>query len=203
MSLPIEYQIRTGFLPSLDQGRGMGATEDGVSLTVIGKKLQVGDDVPRYALFEANKDGALRVRTPDLEFKLPNRHILYTVNAFNTSVCAQEASIAEQLVKSQRLFPEELYGVSNETPSELSLWKQENPITHTLLSASRTDFGARFGVTIKEWGGDLQRALFAISGQKVVYAEYIYDQGGPLPDFNAAIQALGYGGARHGLIKLG
>ncbi len=169
-----------------------GAFEDGQQLTVIGRKLQIGEVIPDVLLRNSATPHIHRGETRPRN--LGASYLLYSVNGFATPVCEVEARECQKLVivgKIPRNIT--LFGLSNEDSVFLELWSQQNGINfphHQLLSSKDSDAGFKLGLYIPEYDGQLQRALFGVVAGRLVHTEYIYDQGGPQPDFNAAIDAV-------------
>lgn len=187
-----QYIERNGPQGSLDEG----AYEDGKDLTVIGKQLNIGQLIPDFTLIEVNANGADRTRTWQT---MPEKFILYPVNSFLTPVCNTEAEQCEELTQSLGMEPDTadftLFGVSTDSVEDLSKWIKTSGRKNLFLRVPSDTFGKNFGIHIKEYDGQLQRSLFALRKKDdrqflVADAQYIYDQGGPIPDFHRGIAAL-------------
>ncbi len=179
-------EIRIG----LQDTQNEGAYEEGRYLTVLGRKLLIGDTIPEGILFRSNN--MLSVTRELSLIHIPGSYLIYSVNGLGTPVCAAEAENCHNKVF--HLLPNgaRMYGLSNEDPDLLDKFTREMGIGHRFYSTKGTDTGIKMGLYLanEDYEGMLQRGLFAVVNQRLVYAEYVYDQGGPLPDFEAAIRAL-------------
>lgn len=189
-------------MPYIERIGDQGAYEAGEDLPVTGQMLSAKDNplAPEISLnvFLPTAD----LVSPVTFAELPDRFVLYTVNSFtdpDSIVCRREAedcdASLEQLARRFDTTVEgvgvPIYGVSNDDPKELFEWGQQVGIKHDLLSSASSDeFGKEWGVYIAPWNGRLQRALFGIVNKRIVHAEYVDDQGGPIPDFTAAVNAV-------------
>jgi thiol peroxidase len=162
------------------------AFELGEQLTVVGRRLQVGDQAPSFVLDQFDGDAISSVRLADTTGSV---RVLTTVNSLDTPVCEVETQRWEQL---RNELPPELilYTVSMDLPFALARWRTAAGVGHTLLSSHRSeDFGRDYGVLIKEWRL-LQRAVFVIDrDDRIAYAEYVADQMAE-PDYQGALASL-------------
>ncbi len=163
------------------------AFELGVSLTVIGRKLQPGMMVPGFTLDTLNPVDATihQVRLVDSRGQV---RLLNVVNSVDTPVCHVETRRWEAL--RAELPPEViLYTISMDLPYGQGRWQQAEGVSHALLSSHRSEeFGRDYGTLIREWRL-LQRAVFVIGrDDRIVYAEYVADQMAE-PNYAAAIAA--------------
>lgn len=163
------------------------AFELGERLTVLGKKLIVGDIAPGFMLdyFDPVEGAIQQVSLADTEGKV---RLLNVVNSLDTPVCHVETQRWEKLRVD--VTPEVcVYTVSMDLPFAQARWHSAEKIGHRSLSAHRSEqFGQDYGVLIKEWRL-LQRAVFVIDRhERIVYAEYIADQMRE-PDYTEAWEA--------------
>jgi thiol peroxidase len=161
------------------------AFELGEQLTVVGRKLQVGEQAPSFVLDEFDGDNMSNVRLGDTTGSV---RVLTTVNSLDTPVCEVETRRWEHL---RQEFPADVlvYTVSMDLPFAQARWRASAGVRHALLSAHRSeDFGRDYGVLIKEWRL-LQRAVFVIDRDgSIAHAQYVDDQMAE-PDYQAAVDA--------------
>lgn len=182
-------------LPSADgageeerlEERTCEAFELGEQLTVVGRKLRLGEAAPEFALDMVDPgDGSVRVvRLAD---SAGHVRLLNVVNSLYTPVCHTETLRWEELRAG--LPPGvQVYTVSMDLPWAQDAWARKEGVTHPSLSSHRDDaFGRAYGVLLKEWRL-LQRAVFVIDGRdRIVHAEYVADQMTE-PDYAAAVIA--------------
>jgi thioredoxin-dependent peroxiredoxin len=157
-------------------------------LTVVGRKLQAGDQAPDFRLDGIDPaDGS--IRPVGLNDSAGTVRLLNVVNSVDTPVCDLETRRWEDLARD--LPPgAHIYTVSMDLPYAMSRWQQAAGVGHQMLSAHKDErFGADYGVLIKEWRL-LQRAVFVIDDAgRVVHAEYVADQM-LQPDYRAAIDSI-------------
>jgi thiol peroxidase len=156
-------------------------------LTVIGRKLEPGQPAPDFLLdrFDAQEGGVREERLGDSAGLV---RVLQVVNSVDTPVCHRETRHWDEL-RGSLPATVRLYTISMDLPYAQARWQQAEGVSHTLLSAHRSEqFGRDYGVLLKEWRL-LQRAVFVIDrADRVVYAEYVADQMQE-PDYEAALQA--------------
>ncbi len=161
------------------------AFELGEQLTVVGSKLQVGQDAPDFELDAFDGDAMRSIRLGDTAGSV---RLISTVNSLDTPVCDVETRRWNDLLGD---VPAEtaVFTVSMDLPFAQARWRSSGD-GHALLSAHRSErFGREYGVLIKEWRL-LQRAVFVIDRDgKVSYAEYVADQMKE-PDYERAIEAV-------------
>ena len=163
------------------------AFELDMRLTVVGRKLAVGERAPDFALDHLPPGGSAiaAVRLADTAGKV---RLLNVVNSLDTPVCQVETCRWE---KTRAAFPPgvEVFTVSMDLPFAAQRWQQAESVAHRCLSSHRSeDFGRAYGVLLEEWRL-LQRAVFVIGGDgRLVHVEYVADQMRE-PDYDAAIAA--------------
>ncbi len=182
------------------------AFELGERLTVVGKKLLLGEVAPDFLLdYIDRSDSSLRqMRLAD---SAETVRLLSVVNSLDTPVCQVGTRRWEHLSKGLSsdvcvytvkrwgqlskvvLSDFNIYTISMDLPFAQARWRSAEGVTHCLLSAHRSErFGEDYGVLIKEWRL-LQRSVFVIDRQdRIVYAEYVADQMSE-PDYEAALEA--------------
>ncbi|MDQ6831072.1 MAG: thiol peroxidase [Gemmatimonadota bacterium] len=164
------------------------AFEEGVKLTIVGRKLTVGDRAPDFSL-DAMGPGDAAPHSVSLGDSAGRVRILHVVNSLDTPVCHIGARRWESLRSASLPESVVVYTVSMDLPFALARWRGAEQVGHEALSSHRTaDFGERYGVMLKEWRL-LQRAVFVIDkSDRIVFAEYVGDQMQE-PDYDAAVAA--------------
>ncbi|HST05108.1 MAG TPA: thiol peroxidase [Chloroflexia bacterium] len=155
-------------------------------LTVLGAKLQQGDPAPDFSLdsFDGNAMSTIGLADTAGQVRLLN-----VVNSLDTPVCNIETRKWDRLRAD--LPPNTVvYTVSMDLPYAQARWQNTEGVSHTALSAHKNEqFGADYGVLIKEWRL-LQRAVFVIGPDGLItYAEYVPDQMKE-PNYKAAVEAV-------------
>lgn len=161
------------------------AFELGEQLTVVGRKLAVGDVAPEFELEHFDGSAIATVRLAD---SAGSPRLLNVVNSLDTPVCHVETRRWEELLPR---MPEgtRVYTVSMDLPFAQARWANEQGVRHQALSAHKSErFGQDYGVLVKEWRL-LQRAVFVIDRRgRIAHAEYVADQMAE-PDYEAALAA--------------
>lgn len=154
-------------------------------LTIVGRRLGVGDTAPDFEL-ECFDGGAMR--TVGLAESVGSVRVLNVINSLDTPVCHRETRRWEEL-RGDLPAGVRIYTVSMDLPFGQARWREVNGVEHEALSAHASErFGVEYGVLLKEWRL-LQRAIFVIDGDGVVtYAEYVADQMTE-PDYDAVVAA--------------
>jgi len=157
-------------------------------LTVVGRKLQLGEAAPDFCLNYLDLvDMAVHtVRLADLAGMV---HLLSVVNSLERPVCQVVTRRWETLCA---VLPPDacIYTVSMDLPQVQARWQDRTGVLHQTLSAHHSvQFGQDYGVWLREWHL-LQRAVFVLDrSDRIVYVEYVADQMSE-PDYTAAIQAV-------------
>jgi thiol peroxidase len=164
------------------------AFELGEQLTVVGRKLQLGDTAPEFELdyFDAAQEEMKTVRLSGSAGKV---RLLNVINSLDTPVCHIETHRFE--ASRAELPPDvHVYTISMDLPFAQARWHQAENVSHSSLSSHRSEqFGRDYGVLLKEWRL-LQRAVFVIDkNDRVVHAEYVADQMTE-PDYDVALEAV-------------
>ncbi len=163
------------------------AFELGEQLTVVGRKLIVGDQAPEFTLDELDGEEMASVNLSDSDGQV---RLINTVNSLDTPVCDIETRRWEQARKD--LPPEVVViTISMDLPFAQARWREATGTEHRLLTAHRHEsFGRDYGVLLKEWRL-LQRAVFVVDPEgRIAHAEYVADQMAE-PDYDAVLRALG------------
>jgi thiol peroxidase len=164
------------------------AFEEGIRLTVVGRRLREGDPAPDFEL-DCLDPGASATRTVSLADSAGTVRLLNVVNSLDTPVCHVETHRWDRL---RGELPEgvRFYTVSMDLPFAQARWKAAEGVEHEALSGHRGErFGEDYGVLLREWRL-LQRAVFIIGrDDRIVHAQYVADQMQE-PDYDAALTAL-------------
>jgi thiol peroxidase len=156
-------------------------------LTIVGRRLQVGDRAPDFAL-ESFDPEAQAMRVVSLGDTSGRVRLFNVVNSIDTPVCHIETRRWDGL---RTDLPDEvvLYTISMDLPFAQARWRGAEHVSHELLSAHKDEgFGRAYGVLVKEWRL-LQRAVFVLDREdRIVYADYVADQMAQ-PDYDAALAA--------------
>lgn len=158
-------------------------------LTVVGRRLTVGDEAPAFQLACLDPETE-QMREVSLADSAGEVRLLNVVNSLDTAVCQVETRRWEQLRAG--LAPGvRVYTISMDLPFAQARWRGAEGVEHDALSAHASErFGREYGVLLKEWRL-LQRAVFVIDAEGiVVHAEYVADQMTE-PDYDAAVLAAG------------
>lgn len=160
-------------------GAAVGA---GMSLTVIGRRLEAGEAAPDFTLDHFDGSSMRFLSLADLANAVL---VLNVVNSVDTPVCDVQARRADSLFPGATVLT-----VSMDLPFALARWTAAAGVSHPAVSSHRTeDFGRAYGVLIKEWR-ELQRSLFVIDREgRIVHADYVADQDDQ-PDYDAAVEAV-------------
>jgi thioredoxin-dependent peroxiredoxin len=164
------------------------AFEEGVRLTVVGKKLVAGQVAPPFEL-DTLRPGAPFPEPVTLDDSAGRVRLLNVINSIDTPVCHVETCRWEQL-RGELPAGVALYTISMDLPFALLRWQTAEGMEHAFLSSHRSErFGTDYGVLLAEWRL-LQRAVFVIDGEgRIAHAEYVADQMKE-PDYDAALAAV-------------
>lgn len=164
------------------------AFEEGIRLTVVGRKLREGDAAPDFEL-DSLAPGEAMPRTVRLADSAGSVRLLNVINSLDTPVCHVETHRWDRL-RGELPGAVRVYTVSMDLPFAQARWKAAEGTAHETLSAHRSErFGEDYGVLLREWRL-LQRAVFVIDRKdRVVHAQYVADQMQE-PDYDAALNAL-------------
>lgn len=164
------------------------AFELGDQLTVVGEQLRVGDAAPEFGL-ETFDPSAGAIMTVQLSDSAGTIRLLNVINSLDTPVCSIETRRWDGL-RADLPTDVTLYTISMDLPFAQSRWISAEGTGHQALSAHKSEqFGADYGVLLKEWRL-LQRAVFVIdANDRIAYVEYVRDQMRE-PDYDAAVAAV-------------
>ncbi len=164
------------------------AFEFGEQLTVIGRKLQVGDTAPDFALDHFDPASSA-MSTVQLADSVGQIRLLHVVNSLDTPVCQIGTNRWHHL---SATLPSGvvIYTISMDLPFAQARWQAAEGVTHQSLSSHRSEqFGQDYGVLLKEWRL-LQRAVFVVGrNDEILYAEYVADQMQE-PNYQAALDVI-------------
>jgi thiol peroxidase len=162
------------------------AYELGEQLTVVGRRLEIGETAPDFALDRFDGETVSVVRLADSSGRI---RVLNVVNSLDTPVCDVETRRWDAL-RSDLPDGVVVYTISMDLPFAQARWRSAAAVGHDVLSAHRSeDFGRTYGVLIKEWRM-LQRAVFVLDpAGRLVHVEYVADQMRE-PDYEAALEAV-------------
>ena len=164
------------------------AFEFAEQLTVMGRKLDLGDTAPAFVLDQFNAaEGTMSMVC--LSDSAGTVRLLNIVNSLDTPVCQVETRRWEKL-REDLSASVTVYTISMDLPFAQGRWSISESVKHQLLSAHRSEeFGRNYGVLLKEWRL-LQRAVFVIDrADKIAHAEYVADQMSE-PNYDAAALAV-------------
>lgn len=164
------------------------AFEEGVRLTVVGRRLAVGEPAPAFEL-DTLCPGAAFPEPVTLGDDAGRIRLLNVINSIDTPVCHVETCRWQGLL-GELPAGVLLYTISMDLPFALLRWQTAEGMDHLFLSSHRGErFGADYGVLLEEWRL-LQRAVFVIDGEgRIAHAEYVADQMKE-PDYAAALAAV-------------
>ncbi|HEV3049523.1 MAG TPA: thiol peroxidase [Longimicrobium sp.] len=164
------------------------AFELDVRLTVLGDKLERGQQAPAFEL-DTLRAGAAFPEPVTLADGAGRIRLLNVINSIDTPVCHVETCRWQQLLG--ELPPGVvLYTISMDLPFAMLRWQTAEGMDHGFLSSHRSErFGMDYGVLLEEWRL-LQRAVFVIDGDgRIAHVEYVADQMKE-PDYDAALAAV-------------
>lgn len=155
-------------------------------LTVVGDKLEAGEQAPDFTLDHFDGNAMQSVSLHDTNGKV---RLLNVINSLDTPVCHVETRKWDQL-RSDLPSDAIVYTISMDLPFAQSRWQATENVTHQSLSAHKNEnFASDYGVLLKEWRL-LQRAVFVIDPEgQITYAEYVPDQMAE-PNYESAVQAV-------------
>ena len=166
--------------------RGMERTDEAhdgdFALTVIGRRLEVGDAAPDFLLDHFDGSSMSFVRLGDSGGRV---RVLNVLKSIDTAVGDTQTRRLASIVPADRLMT-----VSMDLPFALARWTAAGGQAGTALSAHRNeDFGRAYGVLLKEWR-ELQRSIFVIDADdRIAHTEYVADQSKE-PDYDAAVAVV-------------
>jgi thiol peroxidase len=164
------------------------AFEEGIQLTVVGRKLGQGEPAPDFEL-DCLEPGEGMPRAVKLADSAGTVRLLNVINSLDTPVCHVETHRWDRL-RGELPGGARFYTVSMDLPFAQARWKAAEGTAHETLSAHRSErFGEDYGVLLREWRL-LQRAVFIVGRDgRIAHAQYVADQMRE-PDYDAALDAL-------------
>lgn len=158
-------------------------TFKGEFVTIIGKQLKVGEQLPDFTL--VNPD-LVKQSLADFEGK---KKVLSIVPSVDTGICdAQTRQFNQALSDMENTV---VVTVSCDLPFAQKRWCGASGIENALLLSDYYDqsFGKAYGVLMEEWHL-LARAVIVTNEQnEITYVEYL-DNVNSHPDYEAAINAV-------------
>src|SRR6476469_9515889 len=109
------------------------AFEEGIRLTVVGRKLRTGERAPDFALDALNPADAT-LGTVQLADSAGKVRLLNVVNSLDTPVCHVETRRWEEL-RDDRLAGVRIYTISMDLPFGQARWRSAEGVAHEALSA--------------------------------------------------------------------
>lgn len=154
----------------------------GNPITLIGKRLEVGQQAPDFSLH--NRD----LKQKSLS-DFPGRKIISVVPSLDTGVCDAQTRKFNEAVGA--ISGATVLTVSVDLPFAQARWCGAAGLDQAVTLSDYYDhhFGERYGVFIEELHLD-SRAVFVLDSQdKIVYVEYL-DEISQHPNYDAALEAL-------------
>ena len=156
----------------------------GKKLTVLGRKLEVGDPAPDFSVTASN---FTQVTLADSAGKI---RLISVVPNLDTSVCDQQT---RRFNEEASQFGDEvaIMTISAEHPINQKRWCLNAEVERIPVLSDHMDmnFGDAYGTHIRERRLE-QRSVFVIDKHdKIAYVQYV-EQTGTLPDFDKALDAV-------------
>ena len=161
-------------------------THKGRPLTVLGSKLEPGDQAPDFEL----ADGLFSTETITLADTAGKVRLFNVVPSLNTGICdAQTKRFNEELAQ----FGDQVagYTISVDLPVAQANWCTAAGVDHLKMLSDyrKMSFGDAYGTHVKEVRVE-QRAVFVVDGDGVIrYVEYVPEIS-QHPNYEAALAAL-------------
>lgn len=158
-------------------------TFKGEFVTIIGKQLKVGEQLPDFTL--VNPD-LVKQSLADFEGK---KKILSIVPSVDTGICdAQTRQFNQSLSDMENTV---VLTVSCDLPFAQKRWCGASGIENALLLSDYYDqsFGKAYGVLMEEWHLLARAVIVANEQNEITYVEYL-DNVNSHPDYEAAINAV-------------
>src|SRR5260221_8146653 len=126
------------------------AFELGEQLTLVGKKLQPGEQAPSFILDYLDPTDSA-IHRVQLEDSAGTVRLLNVVNSLDTPVCHVETRRWEGL-RGDLPAGTTVYTISMDLPFAQARWQTAEGVAHRSLSAHKDEgFGRDYGVLLKEW----------------------------------------------------
>nr|WP_276933206.1 thiol peroxidase [Globicatella sulfidifaciens] len=158
-------------------------TFKGEFVTIIGKQLKVGEQLPDFTL--VNPD-LVKQSLADFEGK---KKVLSIVPSVDTGICdAQTRQFNQALSDMENTV---VVTVSCDLPFAQKRWCGASGIENALLLSDYYDqtFGKAYGVLMEEWHLLARAVIVANEQNEITYIEYL-DNVNSHPDYEAAINAV-------------
>lgn len=158
-------------------------TFKGEFVTIIGKQLKVGEELPNFTL--VNPD-LVKQSLADFEGK---KKVLSIVPSVDTGICdAQTRQFNQALSDMENTV---VVTVSCDLPFAQKRWCGASGIENALLLSDYYDqsFGKAYGVLMEEWHLLARAVIVANEQNEITYVEYL-DNVNSHPDYEAAINAV-------------
>ncbi|MHA3224755.1 thiol peroxidase [Globicatella sulfidifaciens] len=158
-------------------------TFKGEFVTIIGKQLKVGEQLPDFTL--VNPD-LVKQSLADFEGK---KKVLSIVPSVDTGICdAQTRRFNQALSDMENTV---VVTVSCDLPFAQKRWCGASGIENALLLSDYYDqsFGKAYGVLMEEWHLLARAVIVANEQNEITYVEYL-DNVNSHPDYEAAINAV-------------
>lgn len=158
-------------------------TFKGEFVTIIGKQLKVGEQLPDFTL--VNPD-LVKQSLADFEGK---KKVLSIVPSVDTGICdAQTRQFNQALSDMENTV---VITVSCDLPFAQKRWCGASGIENALLLSDYYDqtFGKAYGVLMEEWHLLARAVIVANEQNEITYIEYL-DNVNSHPDYEAAINAV-------------
>lgn len=162
--------------------RAAAVTLKGNPFTLLGPRLNAGDQAPDFEVVDTNMK---TVRLADTDGGV---RIFSVVPSLDTPVCDSQTRRFNK--EASQLGDVKIYTVSMDLPFAQSRWCSAAGIDRlVMLSDHRSgNFGLNYGTLIKELRLN-SRAIFVVDGNNTIrYAEYVPEVG-EHPDYEAALNA--------------
>lgn len=158
-------------------------TFKGEFVTIIGKQLKVGEQLPDFTL--VNPD-LVKQSLTDFEGK---KKVLSIVPSVDTGICdAQTRQFNQALSDMENTV---VVTISCDLPFAQKRWCGASGIENALLLSDYYDqsFGKAYGVLMEEWHLLARAVIVANEQNEITYVEYL-DNVNSHPDYEAAINAV-------------
>lgn len=158
-------------------------TFKGEFVTIIGKQLKVGEQLPDFTL--VNPD-LVKQSLADFEGK---KKVLSIVPSVDTGICdAQTRQFNQALSDMENTV---VVTVSCDLPFAQKRWCGASGIENALLLSDyyNQSFGKAYGVLMEEWHLLARAVIVANEQNEITYVEYL-DNVNSHPDYEAAINAV-------------
>ena len=153
--------------------------------------LKVGDKVPEFALYDT--DLKLR-KTSDFLAKGKKTIFAFYPGAF-TGVCTKEMCAFRDMHEELQKLKANVVGISVDPPFANKAFAEKHGLNIPLLSDFKRDAIRDYGVVWKNLGGmegydGANRAVFVADGSGKIVYEWVGENPGKYPDFDAIKKAL-------------